>query len=65
MIAISTTSLATAGCLTGSFIVSAQHHGNITFVAHRGLCSKAYQNSEDAFQLAAANPNVGGIETDV
>ena len=35
------------------------------FIAHRGLSSVYYQNSEKAFRAAAASPFFYGIETDV
>ena len=35
------------------------------FIAHRGLCSQAFQNSEQAFILAGEDSTIGGIETDI
>lgn len=35
------------------------------FIAHRGLSEEAYQNSAEAFELAAADDDVWGIETDI
>lgn len=37
----------------------------VKFIAHRGLSGEAYQNTEKAFRLAAEEPTVWGIETDV
>lgn len=37
----------------------------VKFIAHRGLSNEAYQNTEEAFLLAAQDDNVWGIETDV
>lgn len=34
-------------------------------IAHRGLSSKALENTKEAFELAGQNSNVFGIETDV
>ena len=39
--------------------------GKIKFIAHRGLSVEAYQNSLDAFILAAQDEKIYGIETDV
>ncbi len=38
---------------------------DVRFIAHRGLSAEAYQNTEAAFLLAAEEPTVWGIETDV
>ncbi len=40
-------------------------NGDVKFVAHRGLSVEAYQNSLEAFLLAAQDPNIYAIETDV
>lgn len=40
-------------------------NGGVTLIAHRGLSDVEYQNTKEAFALAAADPNVDGIETDV
>jgi glycerophosphoryl diester phosphodiesterase len=34
-------------------------------IAHRGLSSRAFENTEEAFLLAADHSAVFGIETDV
>lgn len=39
--------------------------GNVKFIAHRGLSVEAYQNTLDAFLLAAQDDQIYGIETDV
>ena len=41
------------------------HPEEIKFIAHRGLSKEAYQNTVRAFTLAAEDPDVFGIETDV
>lgn len=38
---------------------------DVKFIAHRGLSGEAYQNTEEAFLLAARDGSVWGIETDV
>ncbi len=38
---------------------------DVKFIAHRGLSVEEYQNTREAFELAAADETVWGIETDV
>lgn len=38
---------------------------DIRFIAHRGLSKDKFQNTSAAFKLAAADPTVWGIETDI
>jgi len=38
---------------------------DVKLIAHRGLSVEEYQNTEAAFKLAAEDPDVWGIETDV
>ena len=49
-----------------ALIYQTRHNeGKVKFIAHRGLSVEAYQNTLDAFLLAAQDPNIYGIETDV
>lgn len=38
---------------------------SVNFIAHRGLSREEYQNTREAFELAAEDDSVWGIETDV
>ncbi len=38
---------------------------SVNFIAHRGLSEEEYQNTAEAFSLAAEDPGTWGIETDV
>lgn len=46
-------------------LADAYDSGNARFIAHRGLSVEAYQNTREAFELAAGDETVWGIETDI
>ncbi len=46
-------------------VYAAFNADEIKFIAHRGLSSEEYQNTAEAFRLAAEDSTVWGIETDI
>lgn len=60
-----TVSNATFEEYSNAYFERAEGANPVKFIAHRGLSVEAYQNTEKAFLLAAQEPTVWGIETDV
>ena len=48
-----------------SRLASGYDSSAVRFIAHRGLSVDEYQNTREAFELAAADATVWGIETDI